>query len=549
MGKVESSSHGECVDVCIVGAGPAGLQAGRDLTERGLSVRILERGDGVGTFFRKFPRHRKFISVNKPRTGLSHPEQKLRFDWNSLLSTDGPLFTDYSRSYFPAADRYVEYLEDFAAPMAEYIQTNSDVRRISRAQDQKFRVTCADGRTLRAAQVIIATGVSLPWLPEIEGFEHAELYSEFDTDPERYLDKRVLILGKGNSAFETADSLIETTQSIHVMSPDPVKFAWNTHFVGHLRAVNNNFLDTYQLKSQNAMLDAEPVRIEKRGEEYIVTAKMEAAEGHEIVLAYDHIIACTGFRFDASILDDDLRPPMRHMGKFPKMSAAWESPTAPGLWYAGTITQSNDFKKTMSGFVHGFRHNVASLCEFVAARARQEAYPMDQIDLSPAALADEIRDRISLSAAMFLQPGFLGDVITLDGAEAGRRLRDVPMGWAREACLTSGTHLTVTLEFGNFGANPMHVKRQHTALGGEPDPFIHPVLRYWRDGDVVAQTHLSDHLDSDWRNPQARDPGTVQAMTYADQGKTLPPYQAADMQLKTFLGEIGLDPAVTEAAE
>lgn len=520
-------------DVIIIGAGPAGLQAADQLVADGLNVKILERGEGVGTFFRKFPRHRTFISINKAHTGLSLAEQRLRFDWNSLLSDDGPLFPDYSKKYFPPADVFVEYMELYANRLQDVIACNTEVSCIARAGED-FVLTCTDGTVYEAGQVIVATGVSIPWVPDVDGFEHVELYADFDPDPERYTDKRVLILGKGNSAFETADSLIETTQAIHVMSPNPVKFAWNTHFVGHLRAVNNNFLDTYQLKSQNALLDATPTKIERHGDEIIVTAAMGAAEGHEIVLAYDHVIACTGFRFDASILDDTIKPEMKHFGKFPAMTSNWECPSVPGLWFAGTITQSNDFKKTMSGFVHGFRHNVASLATFVAARAKGASYPTDVVPMTTPDLADEIRDRISVSAAMFLQPGFLGDVIRLDGPNAGTRHSDVPVAWVKENLLGSGDHLMITLEFGNFGDNPMHVKRQHT-IEGTPDPFIHPVLRHYRDGKLLATTHLSDHLDSDWRDPDQRDPGTVQAMTYIDQGQTLSPHEAAKRQLMAFL--------------
>lgn len=537
-------------DICIIGAGPAGLQAGLTLKEQGFDIRILERGDGPGAFFRRYPRHRKLISINKAHTGLSHPEQRLRFDWNSLLSTDGPLYPARSTRYFPDADDYVGYLEDFAARLTDQISLNTEVTRIAR-EGTGYRIETPNGTWL-AQQVIVATGVSLPWMPEIDGLEHVEPYTEFDPTPERFLNKRVLILGKGNSAFETADSLIETTQALHVMSPEPVRFAWNTHFVGHLRAVNNNFLDTYQLKSQNALIDARPTRIEKRGDEIVVTAQMSAAEGHEIVLAYDHVIACTGFRFDAGLLDPEIRAEMRHMGKFPVMTANWECPTAPGLWFAGTITQSNDFKKTMSGFVHGFRHNVAALCDFVAARARgDDAPPSDRVALDHTALADEIIQRVSLSAAMFLQPGFLCDAIRLDGPGAGTRLKDVPLAWARETAMQDGDWLTVTLEFGDFGANPMHVKRQHTANEDQADPFIHPVLRLWRDGTEVLKGHLSDHLDSDWRDPAERDPGTVMAMTYADQAATLPPYVTARRQLETFLTRVGLEPATAkiEAAE
>ena len=74
----------------------------------------------------------------------------------------------------------------------------------------------------------------------------------------------MFIIGKGNSAFETADNLTEHAAVIHVAGPRSINFAWRTHFIGHLRAVNNNFLDTYQLKTQNMVLDGDILRIERR---------------------------------------------------------------------------------------------------------------------------------------------------------------------------------------------------------------------------------------------------------------------------------------------
>src|SRR5262245_32658770 len=52
------------LDYVIVGAGPAGLQTAYFLKKAGRSFVILERASEVGAFFRKFPRHRKMISIN-----------------------------------------------------------------------------------------------------------------------------------------------------------------------------------------------------------------------------------------------------------------------------------------------------------------------------------------------------------------------------------------------------------------------------------------------------------------------------------------------------
>ena len=265
-------------DVCIVGAGPAGLQAAYLLKRKGLSVVVLERGEAVGSFFRQFPRHRQLISINKVNTGLSHADARFRYDWNSLINDEGLEFGSFSRKYFPPADDYVRYLEDFAAPLADDIRCNTEVRRIDRC-DGQFCVSCTDGSRIVADHVIAATGVSKPWIADIEGFELVEPYFDADLAPEGFENKRVLVMGKGNSAFETADALVEHAAAIHVISPNPVRLAWNSHFVGHLRAVNNNFLDTYQLKSQNAVIDATITKIEKTGDVYTYNIASPSLKG------------------------------------------------------------------------------------------------------------------------------------------------------------------------------------------------------------------------------------------------------------------------------
>ncbi len=57
-------------DYCVVGAGAGGLQIARFLQEANRDYIVFEKGEGAGTFFQTFPRHRKLISINKKYTGM-----------------------------------------------------------------------------------------------------------------------------------------------------------------------------------------------------------------------------------------------------------------------------------------------------------------------------------------------------------------------------------------------------------------------------------------------------------------------------------------------
>jgi thioredoxin reductase len=492
------------LDYLIIGAGPAGLQLAALLEADGKhDYLVLEGAETPGAFFARFPRHRQLISINKPRTGSSDPEVNLRLDWNSLL-TDDPalLFTGYTERYFPDADVMVRYLADFAAKTGVRVRYDARVTRVSRADDH-FVVEA--GETYRARRVIVATGVSRPHLPDIEGFELAERYDEMSVEPRDYLDQRVLIIGKGNSAFETADALMETTTVIHVAGPSSVRLAWRTHYVGHLRAVNNNFLDTYQLKSANAILDGRVRRIERDGDGYRVTFAFSRADEVIKELRYDRVLACTGFAFDASIFDESCRPELAINDRFPAQTPAWESVNVPGLYFAGTISQERDFKKSTSGFIHGFRYAVRALYRILDQRYGSEQWPASAVDATPEAITDAIIGRVNRTSALWQQFGFLADVVTVDDTGASYR-EEVPVGYFHQTP-PPGPAFVITLEYGpdHDQVDPFDITvsriAQDTPGQAHDAAYLHPVVRFHRDGELVATHHLAENLENEWDRP------------------------------------------------
>ncbi|MFF5158189.1 NAD(P)-binding domain-containing protein [Streptomyces sp. NPDC000348] len=495
-------------DYLIIGAGPAGLQLAALLEREGRDYVVLERGSGPGTFFTRFPRHRQLISINKVNTGYTDPELDLRMDWNSLLTDDPELrFTRYSERYFPAADDLVRYLGDFARRSGVRVEYGVRATLISRDGDG-FLVRDDTDRTFRARHLVVATGVSLPNIPDIPGIESAESYNDFGTDPTSFTNQRVLVLGKGNSAFETADALMEKAAVIHVAGPHSLKMAWKTHFVGHLRAVNNNFLDSYQLKSQNAVLDGTVERIEQRADGgYRVEFRYARTTERLRELHYDRIVVCTGFRFDVSPFDTGCRPALAIDDRFPAQTSAYESVNVPGLYFAGTLTQQRDFKRSTNGFIHGFRYGTRALHRILGARHHATPWPARTLPAAPEAVADALVERVNRSSGLWQQFGFLGDVVTVHDDRALYQ-EEVPLDYVTDGGLGPAAHrFVVDLEYGpdHDHVDPFDVTvprvRENDPEHAVDSTYLHPVVRHYREGDLAGTHHLAENLENDWDIP------------------------------------------------
>nr|KAG5709729.1 hypothetical protein BaRGS_027754 [Batillaria attramentaria] len=260
-----------------------------------------------------YPRHRTLISINKRNTGKTNKEFNLRHDWNSLLSDDESLlFRHYSKEMFPHADRLLDYLRDYQQKLGIKVQFNTEVRNIRKASDneEQYQLDDQHGNTYQCKVLVVATGLWKPNIPDVKGIEYAEGYETMSLNPDDYEGKTVLILGRGNAAFEVADGIYGATNLIHMVSRSRVRLSWETHYVGDLRAVNNALLDTYQLKSLDGLLEGKigEISLKKVGDKYMVFADHDD-EGSDIFVLdnfamrepYDKVIRCLGFTFDDSV--------------------------------------------------------------------------------------------------------------------------------------------------------------------------------------------------------------------------------------------------------
>lgn len=503
------------VKYLIIGAGPAGLQMAYFLQKADLDYLILEKSKMPGAFFSKYPIHKKLISINKKYNYFEEEEFNMRHDWNSLLSDDKTLrFTEYSDELFPDAELLCTYFKDYAEKLKLNILYDTTVHKISKNSAGEFYVKTTGGDDFHAEVLLLGTGVVAHHIPkEIEGIEHTINYGDAPLELDKYKNKRVAIIGSGNSAFETADYIAGVAANVHVFVNNSLKMAWESHFVGNLRAVNNNLLDMYQLKSLHAVLKPRIRKITKLDNGNLQTQhEYDYPESNvpgtlKLTREYEYIINCSGFVYTKpDLFDDNLKVETVMAGKFYALNDVWEFKNVKNMYVIGTGMQAID-RKASSGFIHGFRYNVRTLSNLLLEKFENKAYPFEKQDLNPFnPFLEQLYKRFSIGDAIFQLFGFLGDMLVYD--EKDKTLhwyKDLPVKHIAERMPKDKKVLQLTLEFG-FHHYP---DKSSLDFMGPSDPhntdksaFLHPVIRYYYKG-TVKEFHFGDSLLGRWDMPHA----------------------------------------------
>jgi thioredoxin reductase len=500
----------------VVGAGPAGLQLSYFLQRAGADYLTLERDTGPARFFRTFPRHRRLISLNKVHTVSDDPEIRLRWDWNSLLNDEPELlFPKYSTDYFPNPDDLVRYLDDFQAHHRLAVRYGTSVERIERV-DGGFLVHTGDG-ALHAECVIVAAGWGRPYVPPVPGIEHAVGYEAMSVEPSAYAGQRVLVIGKGNSAFETATAIIGHAAIVHLASRRPLRLAWNTKHPGDVRGQYGAVLDSYQFKTLHSVLDCEIDAIRPVDGHFEVDITYTHADGETATLEYDTVLRCTGFRMSTDMYDASCLPDLVRDGRLPALRPDWQSANVDGLYFAGTLAQDRDFKRASSAFIDGFRYNLRTLTALL--RERYDGVPLafDEVPVSPDGLTTLILDRVNWSSALWTQFEYLCDALVVDPATGtARHYQDLPEDHAVDRFGDQPHWYTVALRWGRDEYPDVFniVRHPEPSRAGE-SAFIHPVIRRYRGRDLVSERHLLEDLLAEWRR-QDRHVEPLRAFLAAD---------------------------------
>lgn len=502
----------------IVGAGPAGIQLAYFFEKAGLDYVILERSKMACSFFERYPLSGKLISINKRHTGSDDPDFNLRHDWNSLLSEDGPKFTDYSKEFYPDRKDLVRYMNDFAAKYKMKIKYEHVVDKIRKVEGgYVLSVIEPDGKWVyKCERLIVATGLGLPNKTGITEKtkrpvkHYAEFERDFFTKPanlKQFENKSVAIIGNGNSGYELGNLLTPICSSVNIIGRRYKPMAMSTHYAGDLRSIYLPFVDTFTLKSLNALTatNAPALTISQESEDspYILSTTCNSCPNDHILLGesfrgYDHLILCTGWTFDTSIFELDLQlTPNR---KYPAITGKYESVNNRNLFFIGSLMHSRDYKKSSGGFIHGFRYLIEYFFHLnYDGKLMITKFRKDKINT----LVEHILYRLNYSSSLYQMFGQIIDTFIINkGQQEITYIENVSYPFLESKTSNENlTYFTISLEYSNEPPETDTIKllERQSSIGNEcKSTLIHPVLRIYKDLPSYTKGLLDEiHFDED----------------------------------------------------
>lgn len=195
-------------DVTVLGAGPYGLSAANHLrTIQGLNVRVFGKPMSFWQF--NMPEG-MFLRSGWEATHIADPNRALTLEafqavTSARFSKPVPLncFVQYGQWYQRQA------VPDLDSRAIVSIETAA----------KGFRITLSDGESFISRRVVIAAGIhSFAWRPpEFDAFDSAQVSHASDhQDLRKFCGRRVLVLGSGQSALESAALLHEAGAEVEV---------------------------------------------------------------------------------------------------------------------------------------------------------------------------------------------------------------------------------------------------------------------------------------------------------------------------------------------
>jgi hypothetical protein len=364
----QASAVGFDAQACIIGAGPAGLAAGKALADRGVPFDWFEKGSMVGGLWQidndnGAAAAYQTLHLNSSRTQTQFPSYPMPEEW-----------PDYPRHTLVA-----QYFEDFARDhgLLQRITFGAEVTRVEplpgdgAAGSHGWAVTTTATGTRRYRQVLVANGHhSRPKVPQFPGEFTGETFHAHDyRDPSVFAGKVVVVVGVGNSGMDVACDAAKLAEQVYLVTRRGVhvlpKYAFGKPIdtLGHpltaylpfgverrlyeliVRASTGRPQDRGLPKPDHRLLGAHPTvsaeLYDRVGHgDVVMKPQVDRLDGQEIrfvdgtCVRADMLVLATGYDIELPFLDRDLYDPA---GNRMPLYQRVLSPDLPGLFFVGFI--------------------------------------------------------------------------------------------------------------------------------------------------------------------------------------------------------------------
>jgi len=352
-------------EVAIIGAGPYGLSVAAHLRSRGIEPAVF--GETMGAW-RRMPRG-MFLRSFREGTTIGDPTGELTLN-EYEAATGRTVPSPIALADFIA---YGEWFQRYAVP-----EVDERRARLIEAHRTGFRVTLEDGEQLEVKRVVVAAGIgyfaSIP--PEFVGFDSSLVsHSSAHSDFEAFRDRRVLVVGSGQSALESAALLHEAGTDVALIARSlkifflrgdrlhdrsgalrvvfyprwgvgPPLLNWFMGAPAVYRSLPPSLREPLARRSirpagaawLRSRLSSVPIEIGRsadRLENRNGGLKVTLDDGNKLLV--DHVLLGTGYRVDLRrypFLESRLRARIDTIDGFPRLNRGYESSVA-GLHFAG----------------------------------------------------------------------------------------------------------------------------------------------------------------------------------------------------------------------
>ncbi len=210
--------------VCVIGAGVGGIAICKYLKENSIPFDCFEKSDSIGGIW----------NIQNENTSAY---DSLHINTSKKITEfeDFKMPNDYPD--FPSHFLIFKYLENYCKhfDVLKNISFKTSVQQVEYNEENQFIVTLSEGLKRVYSHVIVATGHH--WLPNIpidinDSFKGEFLHSKFYKNSITFQNKKILIIGIGNSAVDIACELARVPTNQVTISTRNSTYIYPHYFLG-----------------------------------------------------------------------------------------------------------------------------------------------------------------------------------------------------------------------------------------------------------------------------------------------------------------------------